>query len=73
MSKKRGFLILTIVLSFLSWLSLFLLEVSNRGPHENTLDHFTGMALFAFIVGVIPIWLIYSIIKFIVAGFKSKE
>ena len=73
MSKKRGFLILTIVLSFLSWLSLLLLEVSNRGPGNSISEDLIWIAIFTFMVGVIPIWLIYSIIKFIVAGFKSKE
>jgi hypothetical protein len=71
MNIQKGFRRLAIVLSILSWLSLFLLEVSNRGPHENPLDHFIGMALFAFMIGVIPIWLVYFIIKFIVSGFKS--
>lgn len=67
MSLRKGFLRLTIVLSILAGIGFTLYIATTVNIEEPLLE-----IPLAFVIGFIPVWLVYFFIKYIIVGYIIK-
>jgi len=67
MFLKKGFLRLTIVLSILAGIGFLLYIAATENIEEPLLE-----IPLAFVIGFVPVWLVYLFIRYIVVGYIIK-